>query len=107
LNIYVGNLPRSTNEEEVRGLFTEHGTVADVKLIKDRYTDELRGFGFVEMPEKTEALKAITEVNGKELGGRSLVVNEAKPRENRGGGFRRNGGGSRGGGGGGGQRNRW
>lgn len=98
MNIYVGNLPRSTNEDEVRGLFTEHGTVADVKLIKDQYTNELRGFGFIEMPEKPEALKAIQEVNGKELNGRSLVVNEAKPRENRGGGLRRNGGGSRGGG---------
>lgn len=99
LNIYVGNLPRSTNEDEVRGLFAEHGAVADVKLIKDQYTSELRGFGFIEMPEKTEAMKAIQEVNGKELGGRSLVVNEAKPRENRSGGFRKSGGG--------GQRNRW
>jgi len=105
----VGNLPRSTTEEEVRGLFTEYGTVTDVKLIKDQYTSELRGFGFIEMPEKTEALKAIQEVNGKELSGRSLVVNEAKPRENRGGGFRRNGGGGSGGGSsrGGGQTKRW
>ncbi|MDO9548120.1 MAG: RNA-binding protein [Candidatus Marinimicrobia bacterium] len=104
MNIYVGNLPRSASEDEVRGLFTEHGTVTDVKLIKDQYTSELRGFGFIEMPEKTEALKAIQEVNGKELGGRSLVVNEAKPRESRGGGFRRNGGGSSRGGG---QTKRW
>ena len=103
MNIYVGNLPRSTNEDEVRALFADYGTVADVKLIKDRYTNELRGFGFIEMPEKEEALKAIQEVNGKELSGRSLVVNEAKPRENRGGGGRRNDGGGRGGG----QRNRW
>ncbi|HCL00332.1 MAG TPA: RNA-binding protein [Candidatus Marinimicrobia bacterium] len=100
MNIYVGNLPRSTNEDEVRGLFAGYGTVADVKLIKDQYTSELRGFGFIEMPEKTEAMKAIQEVNGKELGGRSLVVNEAKPRENRSGGFHKSGGG-------GGQRNRW
>lgn len=110
MNIYVGNLPRSTSEEEVRGMFAEHGTVTDVKLIKDQYTSELRGFGFIEMPEKTEALKAIAEVNGKELSGRSLVVNEAKPRENRGGGFRRNGGGGSSGGGsnrGGGQTKRW
>ncbi|MGC9363180.1 MAG: RNA recognition motif domain-containing protein [Fidelibacterota bacterium] len=103
MNIYVGNLPRSTSEDEVRNLFTEYGNVAEVNLIKDRYTDELRGFGFIEMPEKSEALKAIQEVNGKELDGRVLVVNEAKPRENRGSGPHRSGGGNRGGG----NRNRW
>ena len=98
LNIYVGNLPRNTNEDEVSAMFSEHGKVAETKLIKDQYTNELRGFGFIEMPEKEEALQAIQNVNGKELNGRVLVVNEAKPRENRGGGFRRKGGG---------QRNRW
>lgn len=103
MNIYVGNLPKNTNEDEVRSLFEKHGVVADIKLIKDQYTRDLRGFGFIEMPTKAEALKAIEEVNGTELEGRSLIVNEAKPRENRGGGFQRNGGGSRGGG----QRNRW
>jgi len=98
LNIYVGNLPKSTNEDEVRSLFEKHGVVADVKLIKDQYTRDLRGFGFIEMPAKAEALKAIQEVNGAELDGRSLIVNEAKPRGERSGGGR---------GGGGGQRNRW
>ncbi len=96
LNIYVGNLPKSTNEDEVRGLFEKHGVVADVKLIKDQYTRDLRGFGFIEMPAKAEALKAIQEVNGTELDGRSLIVNEAKPRGERSGSGR-----------GGGQRNRW
>jgi len=104
LNIYVGNLPRSTNEEEVRKLFTEVGEVAEINLITDRYTGELRGFGFITMPNAEEAKKAIETVNGKELGGRALVVNEAKPKTDRprgggggGGGFNR-GGGQRGGG---------
>jgi RNA recognition motif-containing protein len=94
LNIYVGNLPRSTNEDVVRSLFEEFGDVQDVKLIKDQYSGELRGFGFVEMPEKSAALKAIQAVNGKDLEGRTLVVNEARPRNERGGGQR--GGGFRG-----------
>ena len=97
MNIYVGNLPKNTNEDEVRSLFEKHGVVADVKLIRDQYTRDLRGFGFIEMPAKTEALKAIQEVNGTELEGRSLIVNEAKPRGER------SGGGGRGGS----QRNRW
>lgn len=102
MNIYVGNLPKSTNEDEVRSLFEKHGVVADVKLIKDQYTRDLRGFGFIEMPARAEALKAIQEVNGAELDGRSLIVNEAKPRGERSGGG--HGGGERSGGG---QRNRW
>lgn len=93
MNIYVGNLPRSTNEEAVKNLFQEHGEVTEVKLIKDQYSGELRGFGFVEMPNKSDALKAIAAVNGKELDGRTLVVNEARPRAERsGGGFKRGGG---------------
>jgi len=88
LNIYVGNLPRTTDEEAVRKEFSVHGEVTDVKLIKDRETGQLRGFGFVEMPSKDEALNAIGELNGFELGGRTLVVNEAKPRTN--GGYQRN-----------------
>lgn len=95
MNIYVGNLPKTTAEETVRKLFSEYGEVIDVKLIKDQYTGELRGFGFIEMPSKSDAQKAIQEVNGKDLDGRTLVVNEARPRENRSGGHRK-GGGSRG-----------
>jgi len=96
LNIYVGNLPRSTTEVAVRDLFEECGQVDEVKLITDRYTGELRGFGFITMPNKDEALKAIQEINGKELEGRTLVVNEAKPRgERSGGGGHRGGGGPR------------
>jgi len=100
LNIYVGNLPKTITEEAVRNLFAEHGDVTEVKLIKDQYSGELRGFGFVEMPAKADALKAIQEVNGTEIDGRSLIVNEARPRKERSGGHRS------GGGGGGGNRSR-
>lgn len=104
MNIYVGNLSRTTTEDDLRNLFAEYGEVTSVNLLKDRYTNEPRGFGFVEMPGKDEALKAIAELNGTELGGRSLTINEARPRtDNRGGGGggRGPGGGNRGGGGGG------
>jgi len=86
LNIYVGNLPKSTDEQAIRKLFEEHGEVTEVKLIKDKFTDELRGFGFVEMPSKADAEKAIQEVNGTELEGSTLTVNEARPRNDRSGG---------------------
>ena len=93
MNIYVGNLPKNTSEDAVRALFEEHGEVADVKLIKDQYTGDLRGFGFVEVPNKADALKAIQALNGKEMEGRTLIVNEARPRAERpGGGFQRGGG---------------
>jgi len=99
LNIYVGNLPKTTNEEAVKELFAEYGEVTEVKLIKDQYTGELRGFGFITMPSKADAQKAMQEVNGKELEGRTLVVNEARPRgERSGGGGRQRGGGGGGGG---------
>jgi len=106
MNIYVGNLSRSTTEDDLRNLFADYGEVSTVNILKDRYTNEPRGFGFVEMPGKDEALKAISELNGTELGGRSLTINEARPRtDNRGGGGGGNrGGGNRGGGGGGGRR---
>jgi RNA recognition motif-containing protein len=81
MNIYVGNLPRSTNEDAVRQLFSAYGEISKVNLLKDFDTGELRGFGFVEMPTKAEAMKAIESVNGKEFDGRSLIVNEAKPRK--------------------------
>ena len=82
--IYVGNLAFSTTEQELRDLFSQHGTVQSVSLITDRETGQPRGFGFVEM--STGGDKAISQLDGKELGGRTLKVNEAKPRENGGGG---------------------
>jgi len=99
LNIYVGNLPKTTSEEAVRKLFEVYGEVTEIKLLKDQYTEELRGFGFVTIQSKEEAMKAIQELNSKEFEGRSLIVNEAKPRKDSrsgGGGGRR--GGSSGGG---------
>ena len=100
MNIYVGNLPRETTEDELRKSFEEFGQVAEVRVITDKFSGESRGFGFVEMPSKDEAEKAIEEMNGKDLMGRVLNVNEARPRVERGGGGRRGGfGGGRGGGG--------
>lgn len=83
--IYVGNLPFSATEDEIRDLFEPHGTVHSVALIEDRETGRPRGFGFVEMDDDG-ANAAISSLNGTEMGGRSLNINEAKPRENRGGG---------------------
>ena len=96
MNIYVGNLPKTTNEEAVRELFKEHGEVTEIKLLKDQYTGELRGFGFITMPSKSDAQKAIQEVNGAELEGRTLIVNEARQRKERTGGRQRGGGGYQG-----------
>lgn len=81
-SIYVGNLPWSATEEEVRDLFAQFGDVTSVKLISDRETGRPRGFGFVEM-EDAEADKAIEALEGTEFGGRTLRVNEAKPRQPR------------------------
>jgi RNA recognition motif-containing protein len=80
--IYVGNLPFSATEESVRELFEAHGTVESVNLIADRDTGRPRGFGFVEMPEEA-ANAAISALDNKEFGGRTLKVNEARPREDR------------------------
>ncbi len=80
--IYVGNLPYRSGEEDVRDLFSQYGEVTSVKLITDRETGRPRGFGFVEM-EDEGALKAIDALDGKEFEGRTLRVNEARPRENR------------------------
>jgi len=80
-NIYVGNLPFSTNEDEIRELFSAYGEVESVNLITDRETGRLRGFGFVTMSSGVE--EAIAALNQRELGGRSLTVNHAKPREER------------------------
>lgn len=92
--IYVGNLPFSATEQEIHDLFGEHGSVESVALITDRETGQPRGFGFVEMSEGADA--AIKALDGSEMGGRNLKVNEARPREDRGGG-----------GGGGPRRPRW
>ena len=100
--IYVGNLPFSADESQVRELFAAHGTVESVALINDRETGRPRGFGFVEMP-RADAARAIQSLNGKDMGGRPLRVNEAQERPQGGGGGR----GPRGGGGGGGGGGRW
>jgi len=83
MNIYVGNLSFDTRENDLRTAFEEFGAVESVKIVMDRYTDRSKGFGFVEMTVEDEAKKAISELNGKELQGRALKVNEARPRENR------------------------
>ncbi len=85
-NIYVGNLSFESTEEELRGLFAEHGEVLKVNIITDRDTGRPRGFGFVEMADENSGRTAIEKVNGREVGGRTLTVNEAKEREARGGG---------------------
>ena len=105
MRIYVGNLPFTTNEQELRSIFEQHGTVQDASVVSDRETGRSRGFGFVEMSDAGQATAAINALNGFNMGGRPLVVNEAKPREERSGGFGGRGGGGgfrRGGGGGGG-----
>ncbi len=92
MNIFVGNLSRDLTDDDLRQEFEAFGKVKSVAIIKDKFSGESRGFGFVEMPEKTEAQSAITGLNGKVLKGRELNVNEARPRtENRGGRERRRG----------------
>jgi RNA recognition motif-containing protein len=113
MNLYVGNLSYRLTEDELRQAFEEFGQVSSCTIIKDKVTGESKGFGFLEMPERSEAEAAINGLNGRDLKGRRLNVNEARPRENGGGG----GGGGRGGGGGGrpregggggaGRRDRW
>jgi RNA recognition motif-containing protein len=107
MNIYVGNLSFSAQEDDLRSAFEEYGKVSSVNIITDRETGRSRGFAFVEMPNSTEAKAAIEALNLQHIGDRAITVNEARPREERsgrGGG----GGGYRGGGGGGGRgRGRW
>lgn len=93
MNIYVGNLSWNTREEDLQEAFEAFGEVSSVAIITDRETGKSRGFGFVEMPSDSEARAAIAALNGTDMGGRNLTVNEARPREERGG-----GGGQRGGG---------
>lgn len=109
MNIYVGNLSRDLSEQELQEAFEAFGQVASAKIIKDKFTGDSRGFGFVEMPDDNEAKAAIEGMNGKELAGRTVTANEARPRQDRGaggagGGSRGGFGGSRGGNGGGGGR---
>ena len=85
-NIFVGNLSFDATESSVRSIFEEYGTVDRVNLVTDRDTGRARGFGFVEMSNDTEGQKAIAGLNGRDLGGRALNVNEARPKENRAGG---------------------
>ena len=95
MKLYVGNLAFQTTSEELQTMFAQAGTVESVSLIEDRETGRSRGFGFVEMSTKEEGAAAISQFNGKDLGGRALNVNEAKPREDRGGGGGGRNGGSR------------
>lgn len=95
-NIYVGNLSFGTTEDTVRSMFETYGTVDRVNVVTDRETGRARGFGFVEMSNDGEGEKAITALNGRELDGRTLSINEARPKEERGGGGNRGyGGGQR------------
>ena len=95
--LYVGNLAFQTTSQELQELFAQAGTVESASVVEDRDTGRSRGFAFVEMSTKEEGAAAIEQFNGKEVGGRALKVNEAKPRENRGGGGGRGFGGNRGG----------
>jgi RNA recognition motif-containing protein len=99
MNIYVGNLSFTTTDADIKEAFQAFGEVSSCNVITDKYSGQSRGFGFVEMPNKEEADKAMAALNGKDLKGRTLKVNEAKPRTERSG-----GGGGRGGFGGGGRR---
>ena len=108
--LYVGNLPFSTTDQELAGMFGEFGSVISAKVIMDRDSGRSKGFGFVEMDGDSDADQAIERLNGSDLGGRAMIVSEARPQAPReggrggGGGF---GGGGRGGGGGGGGRGGW
>lgn len=124
MRIYVGNLAYETGDQELRQAFEAHGEVQEVSVVRDRDTGRSRGFGFVEMPTTAEAQAAIAELNGKDIGGRAITVNEARARQERGsggggygggrggsggggGGYGGGRGGSGGGGGGGGRGSRW
>lgn len=80
MNIYVGNLSRDVTEEDLRKAFEAFGEVTSVTIIKDKFSGESRGFGFVDMPDKTKSQTAIADLNDKDLNGRAIRVNEARPR---------------------------
>jgi RNA recognition motif-containing protein len=96
MNIYVANIPWKASEDQLKQLFAEYGEVSSAKIIMDKVTQRSRGFGFIEMADDTAARNAINSLNGADFLGKNLVVNEARPREDRprtnsGGGFRRGG----------------
>ena len=93
MNIYVGNLSYNATEEDLKEAFGAYGTVVSVTIVKDKFTGNSRGFGFVEMSDDEEGKKAVSELNEKEIAGRALKVNEARPRESNNGGNRRGGNG--------------
>ena len=109
MNIYVGNLSFETTEDQLRQMFSTYGEVTKAAVVTDKFSGESRGFGFVEMAGKAEAIEAIKALNGQDLNGRTLNVNEARPKTEGGGGGNRGGGGYGGGsrGGGGGRNNRY
>ena len=107
MKLYVGNLPYSMTDADLQDLFSQHGTVQSVQIIIDRDTGRSKGFGFVEMGSSEEAQAAIQALHDKEIGGRKLTVNEARPREERGPRGGGGGGGGRGGYGGGGRGGRY
>lgn len=83
MNLYVGNLPYSVTEEDLKDAFSEFGELTSVNIIKDKYSGQSKGFGFVEMPDNSDADKAIKALNGSQLKGRAIKVNQAKPRGDR------------------------
>lgn len=83
MNLYVGNLSYGVTEDELKELFAEFGEIASINIIKDKFSGQSKGFGFIEMPDNAEADKAIKALNGSELQGRNLKVNQAKPRSDR------------------------
>ena len=93
--LYVGNLSYQATDQELHDLFSEAGNVSSAQVVTDRYSGQSRGFGFVEMATEDDAQKAIAAINGRNVGGRSLVVNESRPRESSGGGGSYGGGGGR------------
>jgi RNA recognition motif-containing protein len=99
MNIYVGNLSWNLKDQDLNDLFTPFGEVASAKIVLDKFTQRSKGFGFVEMPNDEQAQAAIAQLNGSEVDGRNLVVNESRPKEEGSGGFKKR---SFGGGGGGG-----
>ena len=107
MNIYVGNLSYQTTEDEIRDAFGTHGEVSSVAIITDKYSGQSKGFGFVEMSSDDSAKAAISALDGTDLSGRQIKVNEARPREPRREGGGGGGGRGGGGGGGGGGRDRW
>lgn len=100
MNIYVGNLSWNLKDQDLAGLFTPYGDVSSAKIVMDKFTNRSKGFGFVEMPNDEQAQAAISELNGAEVDGRNLVVNESRPKEggSGGGGYKKNFGGGGGGG---------